>query len=69
MATTTRIYVVSPKKADADSPIVRRLVRAPNAAQALRHVADDFQVTVASQDDLVDLASIGVKVENATSKE
>lgn len=42
-----------------------RLVRAPNAAQALRHVAaDTLAVAVASQDDLVRLTLAGVQVED-----
>lgn len=66
MATATRIYVISPKVTEGDDqPPARRLVRAPNAAQALRHVASEFVVAVASQDDLVDLASMGVKVESS----
>lgn len=61
--TTDRIYVVSPKAAEGAEKPARRLVRAPNQAQALRHVAKDLQVTVASQDDLVELVAAGVKVE------
>jgi hypothetical protein len=41
-------------------------VRAPNAAQALRHVtADTLSAAVASQDDLVTLVAAGVKVEDS----
>jgi hypothetical protein len=64
MATTTRIYTVFGKDEQA------RLVRAPNSAQALRHVAaDTLTVEVASQDQLVTLASAGVKVEETTAKD
>jgi hypothetical protein len=43
-----------------------RLVRAPNAAQALRHaVADTLAVAVATQDDLVRHIADGVEVENS----
>ena len=42
-----------------------RLVKAKNRAQALSHVAQStFSVNVASQDDLVTLLGIGVKVEH-----
>lgn len=65
MTANTRIYLITPRTADADKPVVQRLVRAPNAAQALRHVANDFNVTVPSQDDLFAAAAAGVKVEEA----
>jgi hypothetical protein len=42
-----------------------RLVKAKTRAQALSHVAQStFSVQVASQDELVTLLGIGVKVEN-----
>jgi hypothetical protein len=56
----TRIYLVTDKKADA-----KRLVRAPNNAQAIRHCAKDFSATVASQDELIAAVGAGVKVEEA----
>lgn len=56
------IYTVSNKKAEGQPP---RLVRASNKAQALRHVADEFVVEAATQDDLVMHVSAGVKVEDA----
>lgn len=66
MATPTRIYVIAPKVIVGDDiQPHRRLVRAPNSAQALRHVADEFVVALASQDDLVTLTAAGVKVEDA----
>lgn len=69
MATPQRIYRVANFIADVDADTGRtftRLVRAPNAAQALRHVAaDTLNVAVASQDDLVELIEAGVKVESA----
>lgn len=65
-ADTTRIYVVSPRIAVEGEPVKRRLVRAANSAQAFRHVAKDtLLVALAGQDDLVVLASAGVKVETA----
>ncbi len=65
MATNQRIYLVAPKRADNEAaPVVRRLVRAAHPANALRHVAaDEYSVTVATQDDLVALLSDGAKVE------
>lgn len=60
---STRIYIVTPKKAE--HPVKPRLVRASTAAQALRHVATDLQVTVASQDDLVTHVAAGVTVEDS----
>lgn len=68
MAAPSRIYMVA--NAQGRSPdgseLPSRLVRAPNAAQALRHVAaDTLAVAVASQDDLVRLTLAGVKVEMA----
>lgn len=57
MSTKTRIYVVS-------SPHDVRLVRAPHAAHAVRHVARDLiDARVAGQDELVILVGRGVKVE------
>lgn len=65
----TRIYRVANFIADVDADTgatFTRLVRAPNAAQALRHVATDtLHCQVASQDDLVELIEAGVKVETA----
>lgn len=56
MSQQQRIYVVDGK----------RLVRAPNAAQALRHASKDIEVRVAKQDDLVRMVTGGVKVEDAS---
>jgi hypothetical protein len=62
----TRIYVVGPRFAIVGEPIPNpRLVRAVNAAQALRHVTRDFSVTLAGQEELVDIVGMGVKVEDA----
>jgi hypothetical protein len=60
---TTRIYIIMPKKTE--HPVKPRLVRAANSAQALRHVANDLQVVLASQDDLVRAIGDGVAVEQA----
>ena len=58
---------ISNKKAEVgQSP---RLVRASNKAQALRHVADEFEVESASQESLVKFLSEGVKVEDARDAE
>lgn len=57
MTTKTRIYLVT-------TPSDSRLVRAPNASQAIRHVARDIiEASVADQDELVLLVGRGVKVE------
>jgi hypothetical protein len=57
MATSTRIYLVS-------GPTGTRLVKAAVASQAITHVAKSaFSAKVASQDDLVEAVSNGVKVE------
>ena len=58
MATATRIYYIN-----ADG--VERLVRATHPSAALMHVARDYTVRVASQDDLVNCLIEGVKPENA----
>ncbi len=65
MAITQRLYVVAPRTAEEGKTITKRLVRAPNSAQALRHVADEFVVTLAGQDDIVSLIGAGVKVEDS----
>ena len=47
-----------------------RLVRAPNRAQALAHVArSTIAVSVASQDDLVKMLTAGIKVEDVSQAE
>lgn len=58
MPTQTRLYLV----VDGDK---KSLVRAPNPAQAIRHVARRITAEVASQDDIVSLVSSGVKPETA----
>jgi hypothetical protein len=67
MAASTRIYVVRSRLVDMDAETglpTHRLVRAPNAAQALRHVASStLDVEVASQEELVLLVRSGVPVE------
>lgn len=61
----SRIYVVR-RKETADG----RLVRASHRDQALRHVAEDeFEVAVATQDDLVRMVELGIKPETAGGKE
>lgn len=57
MATATRIYLVT-------GPTGNRLVKATVASQAITHVAKSaFSAKVASQDDLVEALSNGIKVE------
>lgn len=62
-----RIYLVASKLPRVGEPMTeRRLIRAPNAAQALGHAArSSLAVTVASQDDLIELVKAGVSVEDA----
>lgn len=58
MATATRIYLVTSNDGAA------RLVKATVASQAITHAAkQSFTVRVASQDDLVNALSSGVRVE------
>lgn len=58
MATATRIYLVTSTDGAA------RLVKATVASQAITHAAkQSFTVRVASQDDLVNALSSGVRVE------
>lgn len=60
--TATRIYIVG--SSDPAFPI--RLVKAAVRQQALSHVAQSlFTVRVASQDDLVNALTSGVKIESA----
>jgi hypothetical protein len=57
MAPSTRIYIVN-------GPTGSRLVKASVASQAITHVAkSEFSAKVASQDDLVEALSNGIKVE------
>jgi hypothetical protein len=57
MATSTRIYLVN-------GPTGTRLVKASVASQAITHAAKSaFTAKVASQDDLVEAVSNGIKVE------
>ena len=49
------------------APFNQRLVKAANASRATRHVAREmFSVHLATQDELVNLTTDGVKVEHAT---
>lgn len=64
MKQATRIYVV--RTADRSGDFTARLVRAHTPAQAIRWCAKGvISAEVASQDDLVALASSGVRVEKA----
>ena len=57
MATATRIYLVN-------GPTGTRLIKATVASQAITHAAKSaFTAKVASQDDLVEALSNGVRVE------
>ena len=65
MSTQTRIYLVT----DTESG-KKRLVRASNQPQAVRHAArNKFSVEVAGQDDLVSLVATGCPVEEAGADE
>jgi len=60
------IYFVRPKGENVNDQ--RRLVKADNAAQAMRHVAQDtLAVSVATTEEAVELGAAGVKVENAAA--
>lgn len=65
------IYIITDKVAIVvgDEQPTRRLVRAKNKAQAWRHVANGFNVTLASQDDLVAAVGAGVPVEEAKDED
>lgn len=65
MTVKTRVYIVAPKIAEAGKPDSRRLVRGINQAQVGRYLADQWSITVASQEDLEALLPAGVKVEKA----
>ena len=58
MATAKTVYLVK-------DDTTKFLVRAPNPAQAVHHVARRFSVNVASQDELIKLVTEGMKVETA----
>lgn len=61
--TTTRLYIIRSKSDKAAAP---RLVKAPNSAQALRHVAaDTLSVSVPTQDELIAAVQAGVVPENS----
>lgn len=60
MTTATRIYLVTA----ADK---KRLVRAGSQAQALRHVARDFTVEVATPEQTFELAKASVEIEEASA--
>lgn len=60
----TRIYTVTIKHPGLE---VRRLVRAYNQAQAIRHAAaDTISASVATQDECIELAAAGQPVEAAS---
>lgn len=74
MATTRtgRIYAVTPKTAAEPATTepnerkpATRLIDAPNPAQALKHVASDFTVEIASSRQVAELVRAGVEVEVA----
>lgn len=66
---TTRIYLVGrvPGAAPADAGTIEgRLVRATSQAMAIRHVVrSTYKAEVATPEQLVDLLTIGTKVEDA----
>lgn len=60
------IYVVGPKQSGEQE--ARRLVKADNPAQALRHVAQDtLTAAIATTELAVELGAAGVKLEQAAS--
>lgn len=66
---TERIYCVKTKPVD-DKPAVKRLVRASHPSTALMHVASStYEAAVATQNDLEELLSKGVKVENIKAEQ
>jgi hypothetical protein len=68
-AMASRIYAVEVGAQEASEKTVR-MVRAVNPSQAVRYVAKNMiSAKLASQDDLVQLASKGVKVEEAGETE
>lgn len=61
---TTRIYLIRGNEAHEGKKVA--LVRASSAAQASRHFfMRNFDVSVPSQDDLIDARDAGLVVENA----
>ena len=59
---STRIYLVTDRDTQA-----KRLIRAGNQAQAIRHAAQSrFAIEVAGQDDLVQLLASGQPVESVS---
>lgn len=67
--TTTRIYVIADTKLydPAKPEPSMRLVRATHPSAALSHVARrQFKVHVATQNNIADLITAGVKVEDAS---
>ena len=70
MTATTRLYIVKKRLPRVGEPMSEtRLVRAANQSQALRFVAaDTLVVSIAAQDDLVELIQSGVKVETVADE-
>lgn len=70
---TTRIYLVSRAAGTAPNDagtIEGRLVRASSQSMAIRHVVrNTYKAEVATPDQLVDLVTIGTKVEEAGEEE
>lgn len=62
----TRIYKVS-SKVHTEPLAAHRLIRATSQAQALALVASDFTVSVATQEELLELRDKGVNVETANA--
>lgn len=71
MATKTRIYRIDEHQEtpEGETEIIESyLIRAPNQAQAIKHIAQRFTCDVATQDDLVELAAKGTKVQEVKSE-
>lgn len=57
-----RIYFAS---GSPESGLAARLIRATNQAQVRKHLAKDFEIRVATQDDLLAAIGLNVAVEDA----
>jgi hypothetical protein len=66
MTKENRIYMIRPRIVEVGQPIPERLVRANGKAQARGHIARAFNVSVATQDDLVSALKRSVTIEDAT---
>jgi hypothetical protein len=68
MANGTRIYLAAPRTQAGNETERRRLVRARHQAGVARHLANDWHIVSPSQDELIELAAKGIKVEVASEE-